>query len=114
MMNSVPLKCMVNIVILHSFYPFMIVFNEQDNHSFCHHEILITAYPLALEWLDFDPGEPDEKGKWDMLYITGKLLEPIIMPNLGYDGIIYYAGFGLLDFPLCLKTSSFIYRRIYF
>ena len=44
----------------------MAVFNERDNHSFCHHEILITAYPLALEWLDFDPGEPDEKGEWDV------------------------------------------------
>lgn len=41
----------------------IIVFNGHDNHSFCHHEILISAYPLALEWLDYDPGEPADKGK---------------------------------------------------
>ncbi len=38
------------------------MYNEEDNHSFCHHEVLINAYPLAIEWLDYDPDEPDVKG----------------------------------------------------
>ena len=41
---------------------FHLVYNEEDNHSFCHHEVLINSYPLALEWLDYDPDQPDVKG----------------------------------------------------
>ena len=40
-----------------------LVFNEKDNHLYCHHEVLINAYPLALEWLNYDPGQPEEEGK---------------------------------------------------
>ena len=39
-----------------------IVFSDGDFHCYCHHEILLTSFPLALEWMDFDPGEPDKKG----------------------------------------------------
>ena len=38
------------------------VFSESECHSYCHHEILINSYPLTLEWLDYDPEEPDVKG----------------------------------------------------
>ena len=38
------------------------VFNEDDDHSYCHHEILITAFPLAIEWLDYHPENPQQKG----------------------------------------------------
>ena len=41
------------------------MYNEEDNHSFCHHEVLINAYPLAIEWLDYDPDEPDVKGMYN-------------------------------------------------
>lgn len=44
-------------------YFIFVVFDDTDNHSYCHHEILINAYPLALEWLDYDPGQPEVKGK---------------------------------------------------
>ena len=43
------------------------MYNEEDNHSFCHHEVLINAYPLAIEWLDYDPDEPDVKGMYILL-----------------------------------------------
>lgn len=39
-----------------------LVFSEDDFHSYSHHEILLTSFPLALEWTDYDPGEPDKKG----------------------------------------------------
>lgn len=38
------------------------VFSSEDSHAYSHHEILLNDYPLVLEWLDFDPGHPDEKG----------------------------------------------------
>ena len=38
------------------------VFSESEGHSYCHHEILINSYPLTLEWLDYDPEDPDVKG----------------------------------------------------
>ena len=43
------------------------VYSESDNHNYCHHEILLSAFPLALEWLDFDPEQPDKKGE---CYVT--------------------------------------------
>lgn len=39
------------------------VYSENDNHNYCHHEVLLSAFPLALEWLDFDPEQPDKKGE---------------------------------------------------
>ena len=41
---------------------FSTVYNEVDDHSHSHHEILLTAFPLALEWLDYDPEQPNQKG----------------------------------------------------
>ena len=43
-------------------YDYLAVYSESDNHNYCHHEILLSAFPLALEWLDFDPEQPDKKG----------------------------------------------------
>ena len=42
------------------------VYSESDDHAHSHHEILLTSFPLALEWMDFDPEQPDKKGQ---LYI---------------------------------------------
>lgn len=39
------------------------VYSESDDHAHSHHEILLTAFPLALEWMDFDPEQPDKKGQ---------------------------------------------------
>ncbi|CAI8008118.1 Periodic tryptophan protein 1 homolog [Geodia barretti] len=65
------------------------VFSDDDFHCYCHHEILLTSFPLAMEWMDFDPGEPDKKGSylvvgmmtpgievWDLDLVDG--LEPIL------------------------------------
>ena len=38
------------------------MFSDDDFHCYSHHEILLTSFPLAMEWMDFDPGEPDKKG----------------------------------------------------
>ena len=39
------------------------VYSESDDHAHSHHEILLTSFPLALEWMDFDPEQPDKKGQ---------------------------------------------------
>lgn len=43
---------------------FFTVYSDEDDHSYSHHEILLTAFPLALEWLDFDPEQPNQKGMY--------------------------------------------------
>ena len=40
-----------------------VVFSEEEDHSYSHHEVLLTSFPLALEWLDYDPEQPEQKGK---------------------------------------------------
>lgn len=31
------------------------VYDGQDDHVFNHHELMLSSYPLCIEWLDFDP-----------------------------------------------------------
>ena len=38
------------------------VYSEKEDHSYCHHEVLLSAFPLTLEWMDFDPDEPKQRG----------------------------------------------------
>ncbi|XP_064628695.1 periodic tryptophan protein 1 homolog [Lineus longissimus] len=33
------------------------IYNENDDDFFIHHDLLLPAFPLAMEWLDFDPGD---------------------------------------------------------
>eukprot|EP01134_Creolimax_fragrantissima_P004176 CFRG4176T1 len=40
------------------------VYEEGDNNLFVHHDILIGGFPLCMEWLDFDPADPDTKGNF--------------------------------------------------
>lgn len=56
------------------------VYDEEDGHSYCHHEVLLTSYPLAIEWMDFDPEQPDVKGNalacvsTCSMYVVGELM----------------------------------------
>ncbi|XP_078000491.1 periodic tryptophan protein 1 homolog [Glandiceps talaboti] len=39
------------------------VYNESDDELYCHHDILLPAFPLAVEWMNFDPAE-DKPGNF--------------------------------------------------
>lgn len=39
-----------------------LVYNEEDNDLYVHHDILLDTFPLALEWLNFDTESDDKLG----------------------------------------------------
>lgn len=38
------------------------VWNEEDDNYYVHHDILMDSFPLALEWMDFDPDGGNSPG----------------------------------------------------
>ncbi len=39
------------------------VYNDVESALYVHHDLLLPSFPLAMEWLSFDPGE-DVKGNF--------------------------------------------------
>lgn len=49
------------------------LWNEDEGDSYVHHDLMLSSYPLCLEWLDFDCGE-EEPGS----FVAVGTMEPVI------------------------------------
>eukprot|EP00038_Savillea_parva_P031315 m.84949 g.84949 ORF g.84949 m.84949 type:complete len:621 (+) comp9613_c0_seq1:98-1960(+) len=61
------------------------VFDEVDTHLFVHHDVMLSSYPLALEWLDYDP---ESEGAPSNLLAVGSMSPQIEVWDLDIvDGV---------------------------
>ncbi|XP_062500837.1 periodic tryptophan protein 1 homolog isoform X2 [Corticium candelabrum] len=50
------------------------VYDADEDHLFVHHNVLLSAFPLAVEWLDYDPHPETGRGN----YIAVGTMDPFI------------------------------------
>jgi periodic tryptophan protein 1 len=52
------------------------VWNEEEDNYYVHHDILMDSFPLALEWIDFDPDGSAKPGLYMYMYVQMVRLSP--------------------------------------
>ena len=55
-------------------YIHILVYNEDEDSCYVHHDIILDSFPLCLEWLSFDPTLNGKSGNYNsnVIYIVKK------------------------------------------
>lgn len=71
------------------------VYEEAENNYYVHHDVLVGGMPLCLEWLDYDPAQPETPGTCfgsnaGLIWSRAAVLESTIVGEAG-RGVVHFS-----------------------